>query len=193
MSEIVWVAVRIHGPQRTMTGGQYRDPTTAPFVVERALQQRGFQTYLPRRLVWRFCNGAAARRKQKQKVLRPLLVGWIFVGWEAGANRWRELFDTPGVSSVAGADGRPYIIQDRVLMRFADKVGEAGETAHERERWMRSRAEYAPGSAVRVVAGVFDGFMGTVVAVNKAQARILLPLFGQEREVAIEADLLEAA
>lgn len=193
MDEIVWFAVRIHGPQRTMTGGQYSDPSTAPFVVERALQQRGFQTYLPRKMVFRFSNGMAARKRLKQKVPRPVLVGWIFVGWLAGENRWRDLFTTPGVSAVAGAGGRPHMISDATLQRFAGKLGEANLSAHERERWMRSRAEYAPGMAVRVAAGPFDGMVGRVVTVNRAQAKILLPLFGSERKIGIDADLLEAA
>ena len=51
----------------------------------------------------------------------------------------------------------------------------------------------AGGDQVRVMAGVFDGHLGRVVSVNRSQAKIMLPLFGQDREIAIEADMVEAA
>ena len=58
---------------------------------------------------------------------------------------------------------------------------------------MRSRAEYAPGQSVRVIGGPFDGSVVKVVGVKQRQAKILLPMFGGECEVEIDAAMLEAA
>lgn len=189
MSELTWYAVRVIAGHRVRPG----DEPDAPFVIERKLRQRGFETYLPRKTVYRHSNGITARKRQKREVPRPLLTGWVFVGWATGENRWRELFDCPGVVGVAGAAGRPAPIADASIRQFARRFGGGVLTAHERERFMRSRAEYAPGQSVRVIGGPFDGSVVKVVRVRQRQAKIILPMFGGECEVEIDAAMLEAA
>lgn len=190
MSETAWFCVRIRSNQRTVSGAAYADPSTAPFITELQLQRRGFETFLPRRTVYRHANGVTAKQRKKREVARPLLVGWIFVGWPDGQNRWRDLFDCPGVVGVAGAEGKPARVQEAALRAFAKRFGGGLVTAHERERFMRSRAEYSPGDTVRLLAEPMAGLTGRVVAVNKRQAQILLPLFG-ERAVWMDAALVE--
>lgn len=191
--EIIWYAVRVKPQQRTYPSQGKAEPAKAPFLIERQLQLRGFEVWMPRQTVYRFVNGTAVKRRKKIEVPRPILVGWIFVGWPRGENRWRVLFDTPGVVAVAGADGRPAPIRDGALRQFARRFGGGLLTAHERERFMRSRAEFSPGRDVRLLADPFAGFVGKVVSVKNRQARVLLNLLGSEREVVIDAMLVEAA
>lgn len=204
MTELGWWAVRIRPQQRTVSGARFDDPANAPFQTEAALQRRGFETFLPRKTVFRHANGVTAKKRQKREVPRPLLVGWIFVGWPAGENRWRLLLDCPGVVGVAGCEGRPARVSEAALRRFARSFGtellcgeerrKALSRAHERERYMRTGAEFAPGQTVRLMGdGPLAGLHVRVVEVAKHQAKILLPLFGTEREVWMDAWLVEAA
>lgn len=185
--EIIWFAVRVIAGQRVRVG----DDVDAPFLIERALQQRGFDTIAPRKTVYRYGNGVAARKRMKTEVPRAILPGWVFVGWPAGENMWRQLSECPGVIAVAKVDGRPAPISDSAVRSFAAQFGSGLVTAHERERYMRSRGEYAPGDTVRVVAGTFDGLEGQVVSVSRREAKILLPLFNSAREISIDAAMLE--
>lgn len=194
MVETIWFAVHIRPQARTVKGEKWRkDPASAPFLIEARLQHLGFDTFLPRRVVFRFSNGSAYIRGRKREVPVELLPGWMFVGWPAGENRWHDLFGVPGVIGVAGFGGRPAPIADGAIRRLSERFRGGLIRAHEREQHMRTHAEYAPGDVVRMMAEPLAGFVGRVVSVRRRKARIVLQMLGHHREVEVDTLSLEAA
>lgn len=162
------------------------------FRAELQLRGRGFATFLPTKGVYRFANRYAVARRVKDERPTPIYPGWLFVGIEPGANRWRELLDTPGVYGIVGSDGRPMRIP---AARIAQLFGEYGLSARaeDRERFMRSRKEYAAGDSVRVLGGPFDGSVCKVSTIRGRDAEVILSLLGADRAVKVDAMMLEAA
>lgn len=188
-----WYAIRVRPAQRQVVGAKYRaNPADAPFLVEHFLQLKGFETFVPRRKAFRFANGVAKVKREKDKRAFPAMPGWMFVGWPEGENRWRELFDTPGVSGVAGQDGKPARISARAIRILARDLG-IQLTAPEREKHMPTYKEYAPGQTVKIVGGAWENLSAVVIDVTGPTARVLAKLFGSEHEVKVPAMLLEAA
>jgi transcription antitermination factor NusG len=191
-----WYAVRATQVRRRIPEARTRTGETIPahwvFVAQHRLEERGFITFLPGRGVHRFTNGYAVVRGQKDIRPTPIYPGWVFVGIEPGANRWRELQETPGVFAVFGWGGVPRPIPARAMTQMYAEHG-AELKAEERERFMRSRKEFAPGAAATVVAGPFAGSLVQVIEVNDAQTRVLMRLFGADRQTTVETMMLEAA
>lgn len=192
-SALVWYAVRVRVESRGVRSPEFPDPVKAPFPTEHRLQQRGFEVFVLRKTVYRFSNRYMRGRRLKKEMVRPLMPGWFFIGMRPGEERWRDLLETSGVIGVAGTEGRPAVVNGRVIKALAERFGDGFVSAADRERFMRSRAEYAPGQMVRVADGPFDGMAAKVVAVKGRQARILLAMFGADREVDVDAMMLEAA
>ncbi len=185
-----WYAVRIATRQRRLKHRHPDEPERQPFTTQHLLECQGFATFMPRYSVFR---QRSKYRRLKEARFYPLLVGWIFVGWTLGMNRWRELFDTAGVVAVAGANGQPYRLTQERIDELMRKWEPQRYAAHKREKWMRTYREYAPGDTVKLVDAPFDGFEGRVVAVKGRHARVLLNLLGVEREVTVDAMSVVAA
>lgn len=188
-----WCVVQVKAASRPVTGAKYPDPARAPFLVEHLLRLKGFDTFAPRRTVYRFANKAQARRRVKREVARPIFPGWLFVRAAGSIGYWRELLETPGVVAIAGIDGRPALIGEHVIRQLARRFGDGFVSADERERYMRSRREYAAGQTVRFAEAAFEGCTGQVISVKGRMARVLLNFLGATREIDVDSMLLEAA
>ena len=160
------------------------------FVIETLLRRAGFQVFLPTKKVWR---RKSKYSKEKQLVAYPLLVGWVFVGWPKGENRWLDLFRVSLVYEVAGIDGRPYLIPQSIMDDMFKRWGGRSTKAPERERFMRTHHEFKIGDRVRVVEGPFDGVLVRVVELRGPDARVVLKLLGGEQILQIHSMNLEAA
>lgn len=189
-----WYAVRVRGQQKQVVGVKYRaNPADAPFIVEHWLQQRGFETFVPRRKVFRFVNGTGKRKREKVEKAFQAFVGWMFVRLDL-KTQYHDLISCPGVSGLApDTTGQPGVINEAALRQLAKKLGDGLLTAPERERYMRTHKEFAPGSMAKVAEGSLAELMVKVVKVEGRIAKVLLPMFGKESVVEIDAMLLEAA
>ena len=143
------------------------------------LQQRGYKTYLPM---------ALRRRRDRSlptlvhNVLAPLWPGYLFV-LHHSRDSWRPIYETPGVRSV---------IKNGSQLQYARKGAveavEAGE--HSRRSLPPENARTAPGSAVRVGMGIFQGYPGVITEVDQQTARVSLMFLGCLREIALPLDCL---
>ncbi|MEM8575534.1 MAG: transcription termination/antitermination NusG family protein [Pseudomonadota bacterium] len=193
MRELQWYLVRTKppaNPNRVVV--RMYDPVLAmsqrKFVTELMLGNRGFETFLPVDKVWR---RKSKYTRDKRLVSYPLIPGWLFVGWPADENRWAELFNVPIVHAVASVDGEPYRMPPDVMDWIFNAWGD--RQAPEQERFMRTHHEFKVGDLVRVAEGSFEGHTVRVVDIRGAAVKAVFWILGCEREIEIDARVLEVA
>lgn len=206
MSEITaqdmqWFACRVKrrqagGIRKVTTGGAfetYRDRTgrvrkrrvegtgQSVFLPEHLLRRAGFEVFLPVKKVLRRKNRFSP---EKVFVSQPLLVDWVFVGWPAGENRWRDLMALDVVAGVMGTGGRPVQVSSSRMMGLMRQWG-GGHLSPECQRYIKTGCEFAVGDVARVAAGPLDGQEVRIIDVDGPSVRALIAMLGGEIEVHI--------
>lgn len=170
-------------------GKKRKAATQQEFTIETLLRDRGFSVFLPTKKVYR---RKSKYTKEKHLVTYPLLVGWVFVGWPKGENRWHDLFSCNQVIEVAGISRRPCPIPQADMHAMFNCWGGPKTRAPERERFMRTHHEFRVGDQVKVAEGPLEGLEVRVAELSGSRARVILELLGGAREIEIEAMSLEA-
>jgi hypothetical protein len=182
------------------------------FKAASALQEHGLVTALP--YEWR-----SRRRSRHCKSVRRFpqahLGSYLITGFPTLTPAWRSLFEDPqlepllsGVVSVT-SDGLPSLVRPTEVFRQHIRYGadlyelppksiidaidddhelEAGMLARVgrwHEGWSRGERKFDPGAFVDKVV--------TISAIDGDMARVLLPMFGGEREARVPVDHLQAA
>jgi hypothetical protein len=181
------------------------------FKAALALQDRGFQTALPHE--WR----ARRRSRHCKSVTRfplPHLGPYLITGFETRTPAWRSLFEDPllepllsGVVSIT-SDGLPTLIRPKEIVRqhhrygpelfrlppksIVDEIedqrlqaGDAVRIGRWQQGWMRASAEFDAG-----------GFADKVVTIDRIEgdmAKVVMAMFGSEREITVPLEHLAAA
>lgn len=147
--------------------------------VDRLLQERGFETFLP--LVPR-----VSQWKDRRKVVEwPLFPSYVFGRFEA--EDMQRVLATPGVAGLVKTNGRPARIDDAELenvRRFAHALA-GGEVEVEQRPFLTE------GEWVEVMDGPFQGIRGIVVQRrNRRRVLIGLKAIGQALEIDIDTRAL---
>jgi transcription antitermination factor NusG len=161
------------------------------FVPELILRRAGFDVFLPVKKDWRRKNRFSP---EKHLVARPLLVNWVFVGWDQrvrGWSAWSDLMRLDLVSGVMGSGGRPVAIGQKRIMELMRQWG-GGRLPPEMHRQLKQKHNLATGSRARIVVGPLDGTEVRVIDVNGSSVRATLGLLGREVETELLAEDLEA-
>ncbi len=172
------------------TGGKEPDTTPRWYAcytrarhekrVERQLEERGFESWLP----------VVERDRQwsdrTKRVEFPVFPSYVFCRFPA--SRIHEILTVPGVSTVVRIDGRPAAIRDEEMeniRRFVDALG-SSQLEPEPVPFIRE------GQPVRVVDGPFEGVTGIAVE-RRGRRRVLVGLdaIRQGFEVDVPAASLE--
>lgn len=159
------------------------------FAAQMILQKRGLTTFLPTEHRWRRRN-----KFTKQKELRkyPLMVRYLFAGFEPGIPLWFDLFRIPIIQSVVGVAGMPRQLDSAAVTRLIEHYHD-GLVRPPQEKHMRTNREFGVGDAVRIVEGPFEGIVAPVHEITRGQAHIFAGLFNGEVPLKIDLDKLEAA
>lgn len=161
-----------------VTGAQKEMFTT--FLLERI----GCAVLYPCMLDYRRIN---RYKRGKDKVLMPLAVRYLFVGFPGNPN-WLEVLTWPCVSAVVGVNGRPTEVGFSGIAKFIEK--HADKVAPAAHKLMPTHREYGPGDTVEVLTGPFADFHAEVETIKGGQARVRLSLFGREQSLRFELDNL---
>lgn len=145
------------------------------FVAEKLLRDAGFRVFLPVEKVWRQVNRF---KPEKVQVAKPLLTGWVFVGWREGENRWQELDALGQVSAVLGSANGPAKIGEALMIRLMRQFG-AGYLGPEEHRYMRTGCEFAVGDDVRIMSGPMADFPMRVESIHEESVRGVVDIFGR--------------
>ncbi len=144
------------------------------------LKRQGFSTFLPRRLTMR------RHARKQERVIRPLFPRYLFVGIDLGAQRWRSVHSTVGVSRLVCRGDDPVRVPLGVVERLIDQQDENG--------CIRLAPSFRSGDRVRIREGAFADLVGLYEEVTDSQrVTLLLDLLGRQVRVAVAPEYLEAA
>lgn len=142
-----WFAAKIHANGESL--------------AVRNLERQGYRTFCPR-ITKHVTHARRTLRKQA-----PLFPGYLFINIDVTTARWKPVDSTPGISSLVKFGGRPAPLPEGLVESLMASVSPDGDI---QPRWPAP----ALGDEVRVVGGVFDDWIGKVVALPDAERITLL-------------------
>lgn len=97
---------------------------------------------------------------------------------------WYVVRNTPGVTSFVGSGNKPIPLQQSEVQAIMRQMGL--EEAH-------PRIDLDIGESVRVIAGPFENFIGTVEEIypEKSKLKVLVSMFGRETPVELDFTQVE--
>src|SRR4051794_11149412 len=145
------------------------------------LERQGFATYLPR------YQKKRRHARRVEIVPAPLFPRYLFVGIDLGAQRWRSIFSTFGVSRLVCNGELPTPIADQVIH---------GLKAREEDGFVRLmyRPNFQAGDKIRILDGAFADCLGLYEGMKDSdRVAILLDLLGRKVRVTVDVDAVAAA
>lgn len=149
-------------------------------IAERNLKLQGFGTFLP--------TEDATKRVRGKFITapRPLFPGYIFVAFNTGAGHWRRVNSTNGITRLVSFGKEPAPVPREIISQLSVRCDDAGK--------LLPPTRLQPGDAVRLTAGAFADFVGTVQRIAPEQRIwVLLEIMGGQTRVAVDADQLRMA
>lgn len=153
------------------------------FAIEQILQKRGVTAFCPTETKWR----RVGAKKKRTPVQRAMLPRYIMIRYPDPWAIVRAMQDR-GVCGVVCFAGVPAEIPEHSIAWLAKRSGAAVPTRH-----VPVHRAFAPGDRVEIVSGPFQGWCVELKEIKGEVGRVLLELFGTERQVPVRLDQLEAA
>lgn len=121
------------------------------------------------------------KRRVSQKKIFP---GYVLVEMILTDDSWYVVRNTPGVTSFVGSGNKPIPLQQSEVQAIMRQMGL--EEAH-------PRIDLDIGESVRVIAGPFENFTGTVEEIypEKSKLKVLVSMFGRETPVELDFTQVE--
>lgn len=145
------------------------------------LGNQGFAAYLPRYLKSR------RHARRIDSVPAPLFPGYLFVGMDVAAARWRAIHSTVGVRRLVCNGEQPTPVPDGVVDAIRAREDDGGFVI------MARQAAFKQGDAVRVAGGPFDAAEGIFEAIDaKQRIVVLLDLLGRQVRARVPLEAVQA-
>jgi transcriptional antiterminator RfaH len=146
------------------------------------LGRQGFATYLPRHLKRR------RHARRVEIVPAPLFPRYLFVGIDLGAQRWRSVFSTIGVSRLVCNGELPAAIPDHVIDSLKLREDAGGYVR------LDYRPTFRTGDKIRILEGAFADCLGLYEGMRDSdRVAILLDLLGRKVRVTVDVEAVAAA
>jgi transcriptional antiterminator RfaH len=145
------------------------------------LARQGFESYLPR------YEKRRRHARRIETVTAPLFPRYLFVAIDIGAQRWRSIHSTIGVSRLVCNGDEPAALADGVVEGLRRRENELGLVR------LEARPRFALGEQVRIVDGIFANCLGLFDGISdNERVAVLLDMLGRKVRVVID-DLSVAA
>lgn len=121
----------------------------------------------------------------KRKVMkRKVFPGYVLVEMIMTDDSWYVVRNTPGVTGFVGTGTKPIPLQPGEVADILKTMGL--EEA-------RTKIDYELGQSVRVIAGPFQNFIGTIEGIQpeKGKIKVLVSMFGRETPVELDFTQVE--
>jgi transcription antitermination factor NusG len=151
--------------------------------VATALKEHGIEGFVPVEKFWR---GIGSRRRTAE---RPLIRGYVFA--QLGDQDRALLHDVDGATCVITIHPRRVeaFVGFIAELRILEAGGKFDATAD-----VRRPPRKAKGAMVRITDGHYTGFLGVIMKMKgEARARVMLTIFGEDREVVFGFEKMESA
>lgn len=121
---------------------------------------------------------------KKKTVKKKVFPGYVLVEMVLTDESWHAVRYTPGVTGFVGAGNKPVPLPESEVQAILQQVGVEEP---------RLRIDLELGEAVRVKAGPFEGFVGTVeeIDLQRGKVRVLVSMFGRETPLELDFTQLE--
>jgi len=121
---------------------------------------------------------------QRRTSTRKFFPGYILVQMDLNNETWHIVKNTPKITGFVGNSTSPPAVPDAEVARITNQISEGTLKP-------KPKVLFEEGEQVRVVDGPFQGFSGTVDAVNaeKGKLRVLVSIFG--RATPVELDFVQ--
>jgi len=148
--------------------------------AELHLGAQGFLTFQPQ------IRKTIRHARQLKTVRAPLFPRYLFVILDLERDRWLSVRSTVGVSSLfSNRDGRPVAVPIGIVESLIERTDDS---------LTRLDNDLVKGQQVRILAGPFVDFIGTLDRLNAAgRVRVLLQLMGTAVPVALHRSALAPA
>ena len=137
-----------------------------------SLQERIFDIVIPMEDVVEEKNG------KKKIVSRKVMPGYIMVKMIYGYDIWHAVTRTRGITGFVGPKGRPlHLTEEEIRKMRLEKNTVVDITITENDK-------------VEVLDGALNGFVGTVISVDRenAKCRVMVEMFGRDTPVDLNLD-----
>ena len=144
------------------------------------MEERIFEVVIPMEDVVEFKGG------QRRVVQKKVFPGYLLVRMDLDDDSWYVVRNTPGVTGFVGPSGsKPTPLSRKEV---EDILGVAKVEGQVVEKKVRPRLLYEVGEQVRVVAGPFADFTGTIdgIDMDRSKLKVLVNIFGRETPVELE-------
>lgn len=142
-------------------------------VESMGMEDKIFRVIVPTEEVVDFKDG---KRKVTQKKIFP---GYVLVEMIVTDDSWYVVRNTPGVTGFVGSGVKPTPLEKHEVQMILQDMGfEQGVP----------RSQFQVGESVKVVAGPFVNFSGTIDDINleKGKMRVNVSMFGRETPVELD-------
>lgn len=137
-----------------------------------------FQVVVPMEDEWEIKDG------KKKLTKRKIYPGYVLVQMILTDDSWYVVRNTPGVTGFVGAGSKPVPLHPAEVEQIMRQMG---------AEQPRVRVNFAVGENVRVIAGPFENFIGTVEEVQpeRGKLKVLVSMFGRETPVELDFTQVE--
>ena len=142
--------------------------------IEKMVENRGIQDLI-QEIVVPTEDRLEIRGGQRKVVTRKLFPGYVIIKMVITNESWYLVRNAEGVTGFVGHGTHPAPLTDEEVTRMGiEKID--------------IDLDVNVGDSVRVISGNFEGFIGEVMEINKAQQvlTVSLPIFGRETPVELE-------
>ena len=142
------------------------------------MQDKIFNVVVPTEKKIRVKNG------RKTEVKEKLFQGYVFVEMIATDDAWSVVRNTPQVTGFVGTANQAVPLQPDEVEKILKRT--SGET-------VRHAFNLAPGDAIATIDGPFKDLEGTDGELDeeRRKVKVLVPIFGRETPVELEADQVQ--
>lgn len=149
---------------------------TQPMAEQRAaanLVRQGYETYLP------LYRRRRSHARRVELVERPLFPRYLFVRFDPGADRWRPILGTFGVSGLIRIGDMPVPVPGGIVDALR-----ANQAAQAFDDTISPVRKLGVGAHIRVLAGPFADLVGKFQALaDSERVIVLLEMLGREVRV----------
>ena len=121
------------------------------------------------------------KRKVTKKKVFP---GYVLVEMIMTDDSWYVVRNTTGVTGFVGTGAKPVPLHDSEINVLLKQMGVEEP---------KTKIDFDLGENVRVIAGPFENFLGTIQEINadKGKVRVLVSMFGRETPVELDFTQVE--
>jgi len=151
--------------------------------IERRAESLGLKDRIARILV-PVEEETRSRNGKRQTIKRKVFPGYVLIEMDLNDQTWYLVKNTIGVTGFVSSGNKPVPLQDKEVREIIEAL--ESDTRKVTPQWQK-------GEVVRVVAGPFAEFNGTIEDVNadKEKVRVLISIFGRDTPVELEFTQVE--